>query len=589
MPAFTYSRVSSDKQADKDLSIPRQLKDLRSYAAQHKMPIVQEFVDKAKSARTAQRPEFQRMMALAKDKDCQADTILVYRFDRFARNTEDAAIYRALLRRQGVRLISISEPTEDGAVGRLVENVLDALAEFQSFKLGEDVTAGMIENASRGFCNGGPVALGYRYEYIQDVAAQRTVMKIFEEEAEIVRQIFYQIDQGRSISAVTKWLYEQGYTTQKGNTFTKAAVHAIAQNPIYSGRVVWNRRSRASGRLLKNKSEDVVVGKPTHPAIIDPQEFERIQIELKKRGKKAPRAQGGNFRHLLTTIGRCGKCGTPLQAKEGYYYCRNRKELGAYVCDAPTISLKKLDELVVGAICENILTDVGVQRVWQALRRREKDKKSSREKTDAERLNSKLAEKQRRLDRLYNAIEEGEIDFEDLGNRISSLKHEIEELRESSAMADMVETTRPLTKQDVEEYLENAVGLLESEDTQLRRQAIESILEELIWDWPVVTFGVKIGTESLQHYRFDVRGPAPVVPDAEVLATWERTAVEKLARKVRTWSSDPPRAKTRGDGGGLQSDFPMDSRRIASVGKAPLIKVLMEYVEANPEFKIKGN
>jgi len=107
--AAIYARVSSEKQAEKDLSIPAQLKALRRYALERGWEIVSEYIDEAESAKSASRPAFQEMVAAAKKKEKPFDTILVWKLSRFARNREDSIIYKSLLRKRGISVISINE------------------------------------------------------------------------------------------------------------------------------------------------------------------------------------------------------------------------------------------------------------------------------------------------------------------------------------------------------------------------------------------------------------------------------------------------------------------------------------------------
>lgn len=150
MRALLYGRVSSDRQ-DIDLSISAQLKALREYASRNGHVVVGEFVDQAESGRTTYRPKFREMISLARKPNKPFDLILVYKYSRFARNREDSIVYKALLRKCGVQLISITEPFDDSAVGRLMQSIIECIDEFYSDNLGEEVTRGMRESASRRF------------------------------------------------------------------------------------------------------------------------------------------------------------------------------------------------------------------------------------------------------------------------------------------------------------------------------------------------------------------------------------------------------------------------------------------------------
>ena len=162
MRVAIYARVSSEKQVEKDLSIPAQLKSLKKYAADRGWEVVREYIDEAESARTANRPQFKGMVAEAKRKGKPFDTILVWKLSRFARNREDSILYKSLLRKHGVQVLSINEPIDDSAAGKLLEGMIEVIDEFYSSNLAEDVLRGMAENASKGFYSGGNPPFGYR-------------------------------------------------------------------------------------------------------------------------------------------------------------------------------------------------------------------------------------------------------------------------------------------------------------------------------------------------------------------------------------------------------------------------------------------
>ena len=160
MKVAIYARVSSDRQ-DIDLSISAQLKALRQYASRDIHTVVKEYIDEAESGRSIDRPGFKQMIVAARQKPVPFEAILVWKLSRFARNREDSIIYKSLLRKQGIQVISINEPVEDTPSGRLLEGIIEVIDEFYSANLSQDVLRGMRENAGRGFCNGGRAPYGY--------------------------------------------------------------------------------------------------------------------------------------------------------------------------------------------------------------------------------------------------------------------------------------------------------------------------------------------------------------------------------------------------------------------------------------------
>jgi DNA invertase Pin-like site-specific DNA recombinase len=135
MKAAIYARVSSEKQ-DVDLSISAQLKAMREYAERNGHIIVKEYIDEAESGKTADRPQFMDMIAQARRATKPFDLILVWKYARFARNREDSIVFKTMLRKAGIQVISITEPFEDTPTGRLLEAMIESLDEFYSANLG---------------------------------------------------------------------------------------------------------------------------------------------------------------------------------------------------------------------------------------------------------------------------------------------------------------------------------------------------------------------------------------------------------------------------------------------------------------------
>ena len=171
MRAVIYARYSSDGQREE--SIEGQLRECKEYAERHNMTVVLTYVDRATSAKTDNRPEFQKMIADSARK--QFDIVLVWKLDRFARNRTDSATYRAVLKRNGVKVVSAKENISEGPEGIILESLLEGIAEYYSAELSVKIQRGQKENALKCKANGSP-PLGYkvnseRYYEIDPLAA----------------------------------------------------------------------------------------------------------------------------------------------------------------------------------------------------------------------------------------------------------------------------------------------------------------------------------------------------------------------------------------------------------------------------------
>ena len=162
MKVALYARVSSDQQAEKNNSIPSQIRLLHEYALKHNMMVYKEYVDEGESALSVNRPAFLEMISEVKKKFPPFQVILVWKLSRFARNRQDSIVYKAMLKKRGIDVISISEPIDNTPQGQLMEGMIEVIDEFYSANLAQDTMRGMKENANRGFFNGGLVPFGYR-------------------------------------------------------------------------------------------------------------------------------------------------------------------------------------------------------------------------------------------------------------------------------------------------------------------------------------------------------------------------------------------------------------------------------------------
>ena len=157
MTAVIYARYSSDNQREE--SIEGQIRECTAYAEKNGITIVKHYIDRAVSAKTDNRPEFQQMI---KDSDKKLfDIVLVWKLDRFARNRYDSARYKTQLKKNGVKLMSATEIISEGPEGIILESVLEGYAEYYSADLAEKVVRGMAENALKGIYNGSTFPFGY--------------------------------------------------------------------------------------------------------------------------------------------------------------------------------------------------------------------------------------------------------------------------------------------------------------------------------------------------------------------------------------------------------------------------------------------
>ena len=301
--AAVYARFSSDNQRDE--SIDAQLRAIREYATKNNVVIVEEYIDRARSATTDNRPEFLRMIKEASQHTF--DVVLVHKLDRFARNRRDSIGYRMELKRHGVSLISILEYLDDGSPESVIlESVLEAMAEYYSLNLAREVNKGMKENALKGLHTGGLPPLGY------DVDSDTRKLIINESEAAIVRLVFERVIEGVGYRRIMEELNNKGYKSKVGNEFSGNSLNSILSNEKYIGTYVFNKLSskdvdgKRNSHKFKDESEIIRIENAIHP-IIEKEKFELVQQKM--QGRKHMFSNRTIEAYLLTGKIFCGSCG----------------------------------------------------------------------------------------------------------------------------------------------------------------------------------------------------------------------------------------------------------------------------------------
>ena len=270
--------------------------------------VVKHYIDRAFSAKTDNRPEFQQMI---KDSGKKLfDVVLVWKFDRFARNRFDSANYKMILKKNGVHLISVMEPIAEGSQGILVETLLEGMAEYYSAELSEKVIRGQTENALKGKCTGGTGTIGYKIDedkfYHLDPLTSPLVLEAFQ-----------RYDNGEKMVEIVNFLNDKGVRNMQGGKMTHSSVNTMLKNRRYIGELSFR---------------DIVVPDAI-PVIVPKDLFDRVQKRMDKN-KRAPACGKADEEYLLTTKLFCGKCGALMFGESGtsatgrtyyYYKCANVK------------------------------------------------------------------------------------------------------------------------------------------------------------------------------------------------------------------------------------------------------------------------
>lgn len=335
-----YIRVSTHDQ--EEYSPDSQLKMIRDYAAKNGIVVPDEYIfrDDGISGRKAEkRPEFMRMISIAKQKPTPFDVILVWKFSRFARNEEESIVYKSLLRREcKVDVISISEPIMDGPFGSLIERIIEWMDAFYSVRLAGEVKRGMLEKVTRGEAVSIP-AFGYQIkdkQYIPDP-----------DEAQMARKIFDDYLAGVPQREIAMRLNAMGYRTKRGNLFELRTIEYILQNPVYIGKIRWNPKGRTR-RNYHDKSIMIVQG--THTPLITDEVFAAVQEKVAAvKASYAPYARQTGINYMLQGLVKCSSCGATMSRSHGDGLQCSRYSKGT--CNVSHyVSIQELSQLFMAAV-----------------------------------------------------------------------------------------------------------------------------------------------------------------------------------------------------------------------------------------------
>jgi DNA invertase Pin-like site-specific DNA recombinase len=306
MNCVLYARVSTDKQAEKELSIPAQLQAMRDYAHQRGWTITEEFLEPGASARTADRPELKRLLERC-HVEHRPDVLLVHKIDRLARNVFDHATIRALLKQRGIRLASVVENVDESVSGELVENIMASIAQFYSGNLSDEVKKGMRQKVLTG---GWPHRPPRGYALVRGTGNRNNVIEIHPKDGPLMKRAFELYATGwYSMKALTNRLAKDGLEASKGGPMPQAHLRRLLASSFYAGSVRWHELECQG----------------THQALISRELFEKVQDVTRRRyrnpGPKGSLIPGFPLRGLAV----CASCRGRMTAERHgaflYYRC----------------------------------------------------------------------------------------------------------------------------------------------------------------------------------------------------------------------------------------------------------------------------
>ena len=451
MNAVIYARYSSHAQRDE--SIEGQLRECYDYASKNNYTVIHEYIDRALSGKTDNRPSFQKLIKDSEKKKFEA--VIMYTLDRFARNRYDSAIYKAKLKKNGVKVLYAKQPLPDTPEGIILEAMLEGYAEYYSENLSRNVKRGLKENALQGKVAGGTLPLGY-------IKSEDNHFNIDPDTAPVVRFIFEQFASGVTVKEICKELNRRGCVTAFGNPFTYHSFNRILHNKKYIGIYT----------IGETECEGVI------PPIVSKDLFERAQLRFRTNVK------GGhgkaNEEYLLSGKAFCGLCNSPLYGESGtskngklyhYYKCMKRKQKTN--CVKKPERKQWLEDTVIQALAENVLTDENIDKIAQ--RTAEFIEKETSDNSKLIFLQNQLKIVDKKIDNIHMGIENGLFD--------KTTKPRLDELNaQQEKLEGLIENEKcklpVLTKSDILLWL-NRFKTGDADNVQYRKTLIDTLLQSV--------------------------------------------------------------------------------------------------------------
>lgn len=475
--AAVYIRVSTEEQAE--LSPESQMEKIQEYARREGIVILQDqiYVDAGISGKKAEkRPEFMRMIAAAKEKDCPFSVLLLWKFSRFARNQEEAIFYKSILRSKcGVDVVSITEPLIAGHFGSLIERIIEWMDEFYSIRLSEEVKRSMEINARRGKLQATP-SFGYRAENGRLIPEP--------EEAVIVQRIFHSFVAGKGLFPIAKELNAMGIRTHRGNAFENRTVEYILRNPVYIGKLRWNPTGRTRRDFF---NENLIVADSDHEPLVTLEMWDAAQQRLDEVkaqwGYKA--RPSSELKHWLSGVVRCSACGATLIFSAPHYYkCNN------YVRGRCASSQHIKAETLANSLIEQLTEDA--EKSTDLVYKVTYSNQSGGD--DLARMEATLKQFQTKKSRLQDAYLSGVLELEDfaatkkvLESSIQQTEREIDNFRKRSDESVVVAAIQTAIRAALNTLTDPSASI------EQKNNAARSVIDTCTFDKQTYTLSVTYG------------------------------------------------------------------------------------------------
>ena len=355
-----YIRVSTNKQ--EELSPISQLKTIYKYAMNHNMQIDFNYIfieEEGISGKSAEkRKEFTSMIGHAKLKEHPFDTIVVWKFSRFARNQEESIVYKSLLKKNKVNVISASEDVSESTLGpfaTLIERVIEWMDEYYIIRLSGEVTRGMTEAANEGKYQS---VAPFGYRWVGDKKNRK--LEVEETEAQIVKLIFDKfIKDEMTMMELARYINSLGFRTKRGGKFENRTINYILLNPVYNGYTRWTPEGKLTREQMYDNNRSIIK-KGCQDVIIDDETFRIAKEKLDKYRtfRKPHQIDSSNPWSWIKGLIRCS-CGKTFIRTSGKLRCNGYNKGTCSINDS--LDVEEVKELILGEIKQYIDNPINIK------------------------------------------------------------------------------------------------------------------------------------------------------------------------------------------------------------------------------------
>ncbi len=536
--AVGYTRVSTEKQARKDLSIPAQWEEIEKRAAADGAVLVARFEDRGISGKyIIDRPGISDLLEFVRAHRGQVDLVYCYSFKRMARNHEEAFFLRKRFRSAAVRLIGIVQPTtEDEIANVLLEGIYDSMSEYERRMLGRLVRRGARSALVQGrFPYPAKQApFGRVVEWHGEGDRRHQVLAIDHGRAHVVRRIYELYLAGEGSKAIAARLTREGVRTPSGRSrvWHASGIDRILKCPTYYGAAIYRERDHGRETSHRPVAKEEIVNEHAWEAIVSKDmwtEAQRVrQSRRRRRGTSGHPTSGriGLYKQLL----RCCWCGGPMKINRGgkepnwlyYYQCSTRAGNSA-ACQGISVRQEKLDDTLDEAVEGGLFTEEVVRALMEQTVQLARGSASA----DAEAIRATAEARVRELVDKVQSITQLAIDSSmDLKDAHTALRPLNEELRQAREALDALPEPQPVPRiedLDPEAFLTAILESWHSKDIHVRRQALDRLIDkiELHPGEARISYAWKAEPASYTHHAPSGPPNAPwsfVVPSASLYA-----------------------------------------------------------------------